>query len=96
MYRRGIIFIFMLFLILGCAKIEKGELVSVKITKNLDKIYFENILILKLENGNNVEAVCRKEILPKMDGRYVITGGQKFEIEYKDSLKMWEVIRIIE
>ncbi len=85
------------FLMSSCGKTETGTLVGVSAASVLDEakiVELENIdyrgtLLVKLDDGSEVNALCNKELWSKLQ------GGQKLEIAPTDS-EFWKVIEILE
>ena len=85
-------------LIIGCSPNKVGKLIGVKATMSLsdaldgvfDNANFDPIVIVKLDNGTEVEAIWDKSLGGE------VTGGMKLEIAPTDDPDFWKVIRIVE
>jgi hypothetical protein len=91
--------LFILWFIVSCGSPNKtGELVGVKVSIGFDdfadgvinKADFGGIVIVKLEDGTEVNAIWDKKFGEEF------MGGMKLEIEPTKDANYWKVIRIIE
>jgi len=81
----------------GCSKTEKGELVGESVSISLDEainadiknMYYQGTVIIKLDDGSEVKALCKKEMVDNL------RGGQILEIKYDNTLKNWVVKKIL-
>lgn len=79
-------------------KIKRGKLSGVNVSMSLSDavkgemkdVYYNGTLVITLDDGKEVDALCKKEMAENLK------GGQMLEIEYDDALKNWVVKKIIE
>ena len=90
-----ILFLTCLLICVGCTRIKQGELVGVYITSGLDEKYYQDLLVFKLENGEEIQAMCLKKILPVEGGTIIIPGGKIFQLKYNSLSKKWKVKKIL-
>ena len=83
----------------SCSGTEKGKLVSISASFSLsdaqsgnltNNINYGNTLTVELENGKKVQALYDKDMISELK------GGVSLELEFVDSLDMYNVVRIIE
>ena len=101
MYCRNIMFLVLIcLLVVSCGtRTETGVLVGIRATFALGDLIddqviqdmdFEGIVVVELDDGTRVEAVCDEEIWSQLQ------GGQRLEIAPIKDSDYWKVVRIVD